>query len=66
MPDNPPTEDVARPGTGLLERVIREQYVIKRHSDREIAEALGVDRVTVTKWRHRWGIHRADRPEVAL
>lgn len=51
---------------GHIERVIRELYVDRRHTDQEIAEALGVNRVTVTKWRRRWGITRDDRPAVAL
>lgn len=51
---------------GHIERTIRELYVVKRHSDQEIADALGVNRVTVTKWRKRWGIARDDRPAVAL
>lgn len=51
---------------GHIERVIRDLYLEKRHSDQEIADALGVNRVTVTKWRKRWGIDRDDRPAVAL
>ena len=51
---------------GHIERVIRDLYLDKRHSDQEIAEALGVNRVTVTKWRRRWGIRRDDRPEVEI
>lgn len=69
MPDKPTATEVVQPsneGEGHIERVIRELYVDKRHSDREIAEALGVDRVTVSKWRKRWGITRDDRPAVAL
>jgi len=67
MPDNPLPTNVVPGGTdGHIERVIRDLYVAKRHSDSEIAEALGVNRVTVTKWRKRWGIRRDDRPAVAL
>lgn len=69
MPDNPAATDVVQPsndGEGHIERVVRELYVEKRHSDQEIADALGVNRVTVTKWRQRWGIARDDRPAVAL
>lgn len=67
MPDNPPTMEPLPAGTeGHIERVIRDLYLDKRHSDREIAEALGVNRVTVTKWRRRWDIRRDDRAGVAL
>lgn len=45
---------------------IRALYVDHRHSDREIAEALGLHRVTVTRKRLALGITRADRrPAVA-
>lgn len=67
MPDNPtPQEAVQDDTSGHIERVVRELYIDKRHSDQEIADALGVNRVTVTKWRRRWGITRDDRPAVAL
>lgn len=49
-----------------LERVIRELYLDKRLSDREVAEVLGVHRTTVTKWRLAWGIYRSDRPAVVI
>ena len=45
------------------QELVRELYVERRLSDREIAEAVGVDRVTVNKWRAAWGIRREDRPE---
>jgi uncharacterized protein YjcR len=67
MPDKPaPTEPVQPDTEAHIPSVLRDLYIDKRHSDREIAEALGVDRVTVTKWRKRWGITRDDRPAVAL
>ena len=67
MVDNSPTPEAVQDGnSGHIERVVRELYVDKRHSDQEIANALGVNRVTVTKWRQRWGITRDDRPAVAL
>jgi uncharacterized protein YjcR len=63
MPDKPePTEALRAGNEGHIEHVIRELYVEKRHSDQEIADALGVNRVTVSKWRRRWGIRRDDRP----
>ncbi len=51
---------------GHIEKVLRELYLEKRHSDQEIADSLGVNRVTVTKWRKRWGIRRDDRPGVEV
>jgi hypothetical protein len=45
------------------EELIRELYVEKRLSDREIGEALGVDRGTVQLWRDQWGISAKDRPD---
>jgi transposase len=67
MSDNTPTTDAVQPdNAGHIELVVRELYVDKRHSDQEIADALGVNRVTVTKWRKRWGITRDERPPVAL
>ena len=67
MPDNPRNAEAVPAGNdGHIERVIRDLYIEKRHSDQEIADALGVNRVTVTKWRKRWGIARDDRPAVAL
>lgn len=50
-----------RTGRDAIE-LIRELYLERRFSDREIAEAIGVDRVTVNKWRRANGIRRDDRP----
>lgn len=67
MPDKSPDLHTAPPiNEGHIEQVIRELYLDKRHSDQEIADALGVNRVTVTKWRKRWGISREDRPAVEI
>jgi len=67
MSDKPQPAAPVPPGNeGHIEQVIRDLYLDKRHSDQEIAEALGVNRVTVTKWRKRWGIERADRPPVEI
>lgn len=46
--------------------LLRELYVDKRHSQEEIAEALGVHRMTVGQWLTEYGISRDDRPAVAL
>lgn len=64
--NTPGTEAVPAVNEGHIERVIRDLYIDKRHSDQEIADALGVNRVTVSKWRRRWDIRRDDRPAVAL
>lgn len=45
------------------EALVRELYVDKRLSDREIGEALGVERATIQQWRKQWGIRAEDRPE---
>lgn len=67
MPDKPSTTVAVPSGTdGHIERVIRELYLERRFSDQEIADALGVHRVTVTKWRQRWGINRADRRAIEI
>lgn len=46
--------------------VLRELYVDKRHSQDEIAAALGIHRMTVSAWLREYGITRDDRPAVAL
>ncbi len=46
--------------------VLRELYVDKRHTQQEIADALGIARVTVGEWLREYGINRDDRPAVAL
>ncbi len=45
------------------EELIRELYVEKRLSDREIGTAIGVPRALVAAWRSKWGISRDDRPD---
>ena len=45
------------------DRAIRALYIEGRHSDREIAEALGLHRVTVTRRRLALGVTRKDRRE---
>lgn len=46
--------------------LLRELYVDKRHSQKEIADALQVSRMTVALWLQDYGITRDDRPAVAL
>lgn len=69
MPDGrkSDTMELVRIRTGRdPEQLVRELYVEQRHSDREIAEALGIARVTVNEWRAKWGITRDERPAVSL
>lgn len=57
------TRELVRHRTGRdPESLVRELFIERRFSDREIAEAIGVNRVTVNKWRREWGIRREDRP----
>lgn len=46
--------------------VLRELYVEKRHTQQEIADALGVSRMVIGTWLREYGISRDDRPEVVL
>lgn len=46
--------------------VLRELYVDRRHTQQEIADALGIARVTVGEWLRDYNITRDDRPAVAL
>jgi hypothetical protein len=54
-----------RNGGRDVPELVRELYIEKRFTDREIAEALQVHRVTITNWRSDWGISREDRPSAA-
>ena len=56
-----------RTGRPDVPAYIRELYLERRFSDQEIADSIGVHRVTVTNWRQEWGIRREDRqaPEAA-
>lgn len=63
-----PTLELVRIGTGRDPReLVRELYVERRHSDREIADALteaagfDISRAAVQAWRKSWGITRDDR-----
>lgn len=59
-------QEVQRRANREVPDLVRELYVDRRFTDQEIAAALGVHRVTVTKWRADWGITREDRPVVSL
>lgn len=54
-----------RTGRDVAE-LLRELYVDKRHTQEEIARALGITRPTVTSWLREFGISRTDRLAVAL
>jgi DNA-binding XRE family transcriptional regulator len=49
-----------------LPDLLRELYVAKRHTQQEIADALGVGRMTVNAWLREFDITRDDRSAVAL
>lgn len=49
-----------------VDELLRDLYVEQRHTQEEIAEALGVARVTVGLWLREYGIRREDRPPVEL
>lgn len=60
-------EQVVEQRTGRdLAELLRELYVEQRHTQEDIAEALGVHRLTVVRWLRQLGITRDDRPAVAL
>jgi len=44
-----------------LEPLLRTLYVSQRHSQREIAVALGVSRSLIREWLRDYGISREDR-----
>jgi DNA invertase Pin-like site-specific DNA recombinase len=48
------------------EALLRELYIDRRHSQQEIADALGITRSLVKKWLAEYGITRDERPPVAL
>ncbi len=60
-------KELVRRATGReVPDVLRDLYVERRHSQSEIAEALGVHRMTIAAWLAEYGITRDDRPAVAL
>lgn len=46
--------------------LLRELYVEKRHSQQEIADALGVSRMAINGWLQRYSISRDDRAPVEI
>lgn len=60
-------QEVVRQRTGReVPDLLRELYVDKRHTQEEIAEALGVSRAAVSQWLRELGISRADRAPVVV
>lgn len=60
-------EQVVERRTGReIAELLRELYIDQRHTQEEIARAIGVHRITVNKWLAEYGITRDDRPAVAL
>jgi len=55
-------QELVRKSTGrAVDELLRELYVEKKHSQEEIARALGVSRVTIAGWLAEYGISRDDR-----
>lgn len=50
----------ARTNRDLAEH-LRELYVDRRWTDQEIADHLGVHRMTISAWRREFGIDRSER-----
>lgn len=67
MPSKGYAKELVRHRTGREpDELLRELYIERRHSQQEIASALGVSRATVADWLAEYGITRDDRPAVAL
>lgn len=67
MPNKSYAQVLVRERTGReVAELLRELYLDKRHSQEEIARAIGVSRATVAGWLTEYGISRDDRPAVAL
>ena len=49
-----------------LDQALRELYVDRRHSQQEIADALGVSRTLIREWLVDFGITRDDRPAIEI
>jgi hypothetical protein len=60
-----PMHDTLTPTADAVDRAIVALYVQCRHTDREIAAALGLHRTTVTRRRLALGVTRKDRPAAA-
>jgi DNA invertase Pin-like site-specific DNA recombinase len=61
------TRELLRQRTGKeVPDLLREMYVDRRYSQKEIASALGINRMTVKAWLDEYGIGRDDRPPVEV
>lgn len=62
MPAKSYAQELVRRSTGReVDELLRELYVEKRHSQEEIARALGVSRGAIVAWLTEYGISRDDR-----
>lgn len=60
-------KELVRERTGReVADILRELYVDRRHTQQEIAEALGVHRMAISTWLREYGITREDRPAVVI
>lgn len=60
-------QELVRRDTGReVPDLLRELYVDKRHSQQEIATALGVSRAQIQYWLRQHGISREDRAPIEL
>lgn len=67
MADKSYAKELVRARTGRdPDDLLRELYLDRRHSQLEIAKAMGISRSTVSDWIRDLGISRDDRPAVAL
>ena len=61
-----PMQPTPTPSMDATDRAIVALYVQGRHTDAEIAQALGIHRTTVTRRRLALGVTRKDRGPVEL
>jgi DNA invertase Pin-like site-specific DNA recombinase len=60
-------KELVRRSTGReVPDILRELYVERRHTQQEIADALGVSRMAIAAWLAEYGISRDDRSAVTL
>lgn len=65
--DNSYAKEMVRRATGReIEPLLRDLYVTQRHSQQEIADAIGVSRTAVSAWLREYGISRELRAPVSL
>ena len=62
-----PTQRMLERSTGRdTAELLRDLYVVRRHSQVEIGEALGISRGAVQQWLDQFGISRDERAAVSL